>query len=152
MSVVCPSLRSLRHQHRRQWQQCQSARVLSRLQIIEIITLHPKTHLESSGKSLWPPQLIRVIITTVIIISIIIIIIRGSSNSISIIDINGKIVIFLSSSEPSLCGVKHLISFEHEDCESNHKFCVFWSFFLCCYSNVKSAGETLVCDRSNDFY
>ena len=130
MSVVCPSLRSLRHQHRRQWQQCQSARVLSRLQIIEIITLHPKTHLESSGKSLWPPQLIRVIITTVIIISIIIIIIiRGSSNSISIIDINGKIVIFLSSSEPSLCGVKHLISFEHEDCESNHKILCILEFF-----------------------
>lgn len=114
MSVVCPSLRSLRHQHRRQWQQCQSARVLSRLQIIEIITLHPKTHLESSGKSLWPPQLIRVIIITIIIISIIIII-SGSSNSsfsISIIDINGKIVIFLSSSEPSLCGVKQLNIFQ----------------------------------------
>lgn len=131
MSVVCPSLRSLRHQHRRQWQQCQSARVLSQLQIIEIITLHPKTHLESSGKSLWPPQLIRVIITTIIIISIIIII-SGSSNSsfsISIIDINGKIVIFLSSSEPSLCGVKHLISFEHEDCESNHKILCILEFF-----------------------
>ena len=40
-------------------------------------------------------------------------------SSISIIDINGNIIIFLSS-EPSLCGVKQLISFEHEDCESNH--------------------------------
>lgn len=131
MSVVCPSLRSLRHQHRRQWQQCQSARVLSQLQIIEIITSHPKTHLESSGKSLWPPQLIRVIITTIIIISIIVII-SGSSNSsfsIIIIDINGNIVIFLSSSEPSLCGVKHLISFEHEDCESNHKILYILEFF-----------------------
>ena len=42
-------------------------------------------------------------------------------SSISIIDINGNIIIFfLSSSEPSLCGVKQLISFKHEDCESNH--------------------------------
>ena len=41
-------------------------------------------------------------------------------SSISIIDINGNIIIFLSSSEPSLCGVKQLISFKHEDCDSNH--------------------------------